>query len=65
MRQTQAPDFLDRVGEALVRALMLGLLVITGILFLPIALALIACWLIYATLKHRPHESKPEYAIVE
>ena len=44
---------------------MLGFLVVTGILFLPIAAPLIAFWLIYFVVKPRPHEAQPEYKIVE
>ena len=65
MRRIRELDSLDRVGEAAVRALMLGLLVVTGILFLPIGAPLIACWLIYSTVKPRPRRSEPEYTIVE
>jgi hypothetical protein len=44
---------------------MLGVLVVTGSLLLPIAAPLIVCGLIYSTVKPRPHQSEPEYAIVE
>ena len=65
MNETQASDFLDRVGETATRATMLGVLAVTGILFLPIAAPLIACGLIYAAVKPQPTESKPEYTVVE
>jgi hypothetical protein len=65
MTQTQASDFLDQVGETATRATMLGVLTVTGILFLPIAAPLIACGLIYAALKPRPHDVEPEYTVVE
>jgi hypothetical protein len=44
---------------------MLGVLAVTGILFLPIAAPLIACGLIYAAVKPRPPEVEREYTIVE
>jgi hypothetical protein len=44
---------------------MLGVLAVTGILFLPIAAPLIACGLIYAAVKPRPREVEPDYKIVE
>jgi len=65
MTQTQASDFLDRVGETATRTTMLGVLAVTGILFLPIAAPLIACGLIYSAVKPRPREVDREYRIVE
>jgi hypothetical protein len=53
--------FFARVGEALVRAIMLGLLMVGGILLGPVIL----CWWVYGALKRRPHHVEPEYAIVE
>jgi hypothetical protein len=65
MTHTETSDFLDSVGETATRATMLGVLAITGMLFLPIAAPLIACGLIYAAVKPRAQEVEPEYKVVE